>query len=376
MTQVTTKKCNTNSATLYMAIELSKNNWKLAFGIGGKKHRIVNVKARDFDKLWKEINTAKTKFSLPNTVEVKSCYEAGRDGFWIHRMLIESGIHNVVIDPASLDVKRHGRQKKTDRIDSKKMLISLIRYWVLEEDSDVFSIVKVPSIEEEDNRRLHRELERLKNEKKAHQNRIQGLLFLHGLVLKPNKNFLERIEQIVLPNKQPLPEGIKAEVIREYERLQLTLKQIKELENQQVQRMTSPKTEAEKIANELFQLKGIGIQGAWILSYELFCWRELKNRKQVGALVGLTPTPFDSGESKREQGISKSGSRRIRSLMVQLSWIWIRYQPLSKISLWYQEHFGKHSKRSRRVGIVAVARRLLISLWRYSVLGEVIDGAV
>jgi transposase len=373
MTQETQTVNTASTRVLYMAMELSKKTWKLGFNIGGQRHRIVNVDAGDLLGLEMAIGAARERFRLPLGVAVKGCYEAGRDGFWIHRALTAMGIENVIVDPASIEVNRRGRRAKSDRIDVKKLLKKLVQYH--EGDQGCWSVVRIPSIQDEDERRPHRELERLKKERTGHRSRIQALLFAHGPRLKPGRGFLAALEAATQWDGEPLPAKLKEEAKREYERLLLVEKQIKALEGEISEHLKSPNNRGDEKAAQLTQLKGIGLAGGWVLSKELFAWRSFNNRKELGGLVGLTPTPFNSGDGEREQGISKSGSRRIRCLMVQLAWAWLRFQPRSNLTLWFNERYGAGTKRSRRVGIVALARRLLIALWRFVERGVVPEGA-
>jgi len=373
MNQKTQKMDTVKTPVMYMAMELSKKTWKLGFGIGEQKHRIVNVEAGDLLALELAIEQAKERFQLPHDAKVRSCYEAGRDAFWIHRALGARGIDNLIIDPASIETSRRGRRVKTDRVDVKMLLRKLTGYH--RGDEDVWSVVRVPSLDDEDERRSHRELERLKKERTAHRNRIQGLLVTLGVHLKPGPRFIKKLSMVRLWNGEPVPPHLKAELEREYDRFNLLQQQVRDIEQQQNERLVSPKSTSDEKAARMAMLKGIGPQSGWVLSKELFGWREFNNRKQVGALVGLTPTPFDSGQSDREQGISKSGSRRLRTLMLQLAWFWLRYQPNSKLTCWFNENYGAGTKRNRRVGIVAVARKLLVALWKYVERGELPEGA-
>lgn len=306
-------------------------------------------------------------------VQIYSCYEAGRDGFWLHRYLKHGGIDNFVVDSSSIEVNRRFRRAKTDRIDVGKLMAMLIRY--LGGEQKLWSVLHVPGSEQEDVRRVNREIERLKKERTAHSNRMKSLLILHGIKLAVGRNFLKQLEASEQWNGQKLPQRISAEILREYERYELITEQLKQLDSEQQQILASGSKQAQKV-NALKRLKGIGPVGSWKLVFEYFGWRVFKNVKQVGAAAGLAPTPYDSGGSQREQGISKAGNRRVRSLMVELSWYWLRYQRQSELSRWYMRRFGGGGKRMRRVGIVALARKLLITLWKYLEQGLVPQGAV
>jgi transposase len=317
---------------------------------------------------------AREKLRLPPDCRIVSCYEAGRDGFWIHRALEKQGIENHVIDSSSIEVNRRKRRAKTDKVDVKSMLRLLQRF--CNGEREAISVVRVPSLAEEDDRRLHRERERLVKERGSHSARIQSLLVAHGIRLQVRPDFLERLESMKGGMGYELGADLKAELTREYERYQLVDEQIKALEKEQKRRAAEASSEAMKQINALMELKGIGSQSSWILVMEFFSWREFKNRRQLGACAGLTRPPYSSGDSKREQGISKAGNRRIRSLMIELSWLWLRYQPNSALSRWYQQCFAGGGKRMRRIGIVALARKLLIALWRYLEAGEIPEGVI
>jgi transposase len=249
----------------------------------------------------------------------------------------------------------------------------LIRYH--QGEKRVWSMAQVPSVEEEDARRLNRELERLKKERTGHRNRIQSLLVAQGVRLKPRHDLLERLEQVRLWDGSALPPDLQAEVRREEERLRLVDQQIRALEAEQVRRLEEAALPCHRQVVQLMHLRGIGLTSAWVFVMEYFGWRQFTNRKEVAALAGLTPMPYASGDSYREQGISKAGNRRIRTLMIQIAWGWLRYQPHSALSVWFNTRFAQGGKRMRRIGIVALARRLLIALWRYLQSGVIPEGA-
>lgn len=353
------------STALYLALELSSKTWKLGMTVGfGQKARERNVSAGDLSGLKEEIDRAKKRFGLARCAPVYCCYEAGREGFWIHRALVAMGVANVVVDPCSIEVPRRKRRAKTDRLDVHKLLRLLIRYRLGEKK--VWSVVRVPSVEDEDNRQLHRELMALKNERTRHLNRIKGLLATVGCRLQPRlRKFREQLEQIRLWDGSPLPAALHCRLLREHERLQCLQRQIVELEGDRAECLRECGSPAVSKARKMNTLRGIGANGAWLLSMELFAWRELRNRGQVGSLSGLTGTPYDSGNQAREQGISKAGNRYVRSLAIEMAWAWLRFQPRSELSQWYQQRFGGGGKRLRRIGIVALARKLLIALWRW-----------
>jgi transposase len=369
---LTTRSNNNTSlnGALYMALELSQSKWLIAFG-NGVKTREVTIKANDIEQLLLEIQKAKQKFRLLPEALIFSCYEAGRDGFWIHRCLEKLSIKNNVVDSSSIQVNRRARHVKTDRLDAQKLLRQLILHLRGEEK---LALVRVPSEEEEDRRRLHRERERLKKEKTGHTNRIKSLLNLHGIKFKGKMSLATSIRTALDWKGEPLGKHQQEELMREVERLKIVEIQLNELEKKQgVELRENPDPAYEKMRT-LKSLKGVGGVSAWILVMEWLGWRTFNNRREVGAAAGLVGTPYSSGESQREQGITKSGNSRIRALMIELSWCWLRHQPQSDLSQWFEKKFGR-GKRSRKVGIVALARRLLIALWRYVTTGELPAGA-
>ncbi len=373
-TETTHKEYNSFQPHLYIAFELSNTEWKLGFTIGfGQKPRIRTVHARDLEALQREIRTAKKRFDVAEDAPVLSCYEAGRDGFWLHRYLNSIEVKNLVVDSSSIEVNRKARRAKTDRMDVGKLLTMLIRYHQGEEK--VWSVVHVPSPEAEDHRHLHRELETLKAERTRHINRIKGFLVGQGICMSVRDDFLNRLNTIRLWDGSPLPPGLRIRLDREYERMQLVQEQIKVLETERLDMIRhSPRADIQQVRH-LLRLKGIGVASAWLYVMEFFAWRNFRNRREVGALAGLAPTPFQSGDEARERGISKEGNTFIRSMAIQIAWGWLRHQPESKLSCWYQKRFGQGSKRLRKIGIVALARRLLIDLWRYLETGLVPEGA-
>jgi transposase len=360
---------------LYLAFELSDANWKLGFTTGtGRRPRQRTVKARDLDALQEEIQRTKKRFELPEATRVVSCYEAGRDGFWLHRYLVEQEIENLVVDSSSIQVNRRARQAKTDRMDVEKLLSQLIRY--RSGERDVWSVVHVPSMEVEDSRHLHRELETLKKDSTRHINRIKSFLVGQGIRMKVKKEFLEEIEGVRKWDGSQLPESLKARLQREYRRLQLVQGQIRELERERVDAIRHSEGKSIETVRNLLRLRGIGLNASWLFGMEFFSWRKFNNRKEVGSLSGLVPMPHQSGDSYRERGISKAGNRHIRAMAIEIAWGWLRYQPESELTKWYERKFGQGSKRIRKIGIVALARKLMITLWRYLETGVIPEGAV
>ena len=370
-----TRKYSAEGPALYLAFELGNVEWKLGFSVGfGQRPRVRAMPAGNLVDLQREIELARKRFGLAETARVMSCYEAGRDGFWLHRYLVEAGVENLVVDSSSIEVNRRFRRAKTDGMDVAKLLDQRMRYE--RGEKKVWHVVRVPGLEAEDRRQFHRELEDLKVERTQHTNRIKGLLASQGVRLEIGASFLERLKAVRLWDGRPIPEGLKARLEGEYERWQFIQGQIHELEAQRVEVIRrSADPEVEKV-RQLLRLKGIGLNSAWVNTMEFFSWREFRNGKEVGGLAGLTPTPYQSGDSSRERGMSKAGNRHVRALAIEIAWGWLRYQPESELSQWYQRRFGDGSSRVRRIGIVALARKLLVAQWRYLETGLIPQGAV
>jgi transposase len=362
------------------AIELSKQSWIIGF-ITPLSPRIGRriLSGGDWKGLLKLIDEVRARISreMSRTVEVMSCYEAGYDGFWLHRQLEAHGVRNYVIDPASLQVDRRLRRVKTDRIDTERLLRSLMAY--LRGEPKVWSVVRVPSIAEEDARRLHRERHRLISERVQHVNRIKGLCALHGIYdyhpLRPQA--IAHLEQLRTAQGDALPPRVKSEIKRELHRLKLVVEMIATLEAERdaiVGDVTSTHVNAEKI-RALHKLKAIGPEFAAVLVGEIF-HRKFNNRRQLASYVGFAPSPFQSGNVAHDQGISKAGNSRGRTTGIELAWLWLRYQPESDLSVWFRARVGTVKGRIRRIIIVALARKLLVALWRYLETGVVPQGAV
>ncbi len=303
MTAVLQTNHNAKGSVLYMALELSDKKWRLGFS-NGDKQRQVTIEAGDWDDLNEQIKRAKDKLRVAENCPIRSCFEAGRDGFWIHRALQAQGVENVVVDASSIEVNRRKRRAKTDRVDVKSLLRLLQRY--VSGERAVMSVVRVPTLEEEDQRRLHRERDRLVKERGAHTTRIKALLVAHGIRLEIRGDFLQRLKRVKgggVLGLMRLEADLKAELSREYERYQLVARQIKVLESTQKVRAEALKSEAMRQVQALMLLRGLGWQSSWTLVMEFFAWRAFRNQRELGACAGLTPTPYASGDSEREQGI-------------------------------------------------------------------------
>lgn len=360
--------------TIYVAIELSQKSWLITahspdqgrmsrYKLDGGDHAgllalIAKIRARAAQKLGSE----------PRVV---SCYEAGYDGFWLHRLLVAAGIDNLVFDPASIAVEQRARRAKTDRIDGELLLRTLMAH--LRGEPRVVRIVRVPTVEQEDARRVSRERDRLVTEQTAHTNRIKALLRLSGLqVGSPRRgNWLTWLEQQRDWQGQPLPPHVMAEVKREHARLMLVREQLATLEKTLATAQAADVPEAMARRREQLQrLKGLGPAFATTLAGELF-YKDFRNRREVASYCGLTPSPWKSGGIDREQGISKAGNPHVRLKTIELAWLWVRHQPESELSRWFATRTLNAGKRTRRIAIVALARKLVVALWHYLETGLV-----
>jgi transposase len=365
-------------ATVYVAFELSKSKWQLGIMMpGAEKMSRYQIDGGELAALSSILARARARAEQQGKpVRMLSCYEAGLDGHWLHRWLVQNGTINYEIDASSIEVKRRARRAKTDRIDLAQLMRAFLAY--LRGEPDVCSMVRVPMPEEEDRKRRTRERERLLKERTAHTNRICGLLLGQGIrdarPLKPR--FLSDLDQMRTGDGRALPPHLRDEIVREHERLLLVHKQIKALEANNIAAHRAPaKGSVEAKAVQLAQLGAIGPRIAQVLANEVF-YRDFKNRRQVGSCVGLTDTPYDSGESRRQQGISKAGNHRARTTAIELAWLWLRHQPDSELSGWFRTRVGNIKGRIRKIAIVALARKLMVALWRYLETGLVPTGAV
>lgn len=356
---------------LLVAMELSARSWRLCMGANGR-HRQVTLEPGDGAAWRKVVAEAKAKLGLPADAPVLCCHEAGRDGFWIHRWLEQQGAGNVVVDSASIEVNRKARRAKTDRLDARQLLRQLQRWYG--GDAEALRVVRVPTPEEEDARMLHRERDTAVKERTRLGARIRGLAAAQGITFGPLLKV--QLAGLRTGDGRELPPGLRARLARELERYRELHGTIRSLErDQQVLLQRAGGQGPAALVELLMALKGVGWQSAWLLVHELFAWRRFRNRRELAACVGVAGTPWRSGELVREQGISKSGNARVRSALVELAWCWLRYQPQSGLSRWWQQRFGS-GQRSRKVGIVALARKLLIALWRMTQDGTIPEGAV
>ena len=364
-----------HSATVLVVFELSKSKWKIGVLLpGSQKLSRYTVEGGDVAAVGSLLAKARLQAGCP--VRIVSAYEAGYDGFWLHRWLQADGVESRVLDPASIQVNRRARRAKTDKLDLDQLMRVLA---ALERgEPKVCSVVRAPTVEAEDARRLTRERQRLVCERVGHSNRIKGLLFGQGVRdLDPlSRGFLDELDETRTGDGRPLPPMLVAEIRREHRRLGLVRDHIAELEAQaqaqaQVAEAGSP---AAKVV-QLARLRGIGEISAWPLVNEVF-YRSFDNRRQVGGYFGLDGSPYNSGSSRREQGISKAGNPRARTLAIELAWLWLRHQPDSDLSRWFFQRVGDLKGRIRKIALVALARKLMVALWRYLETGVVPHGAV
>jgi transposase len=371
MIATTRPEISVSEPTLYVAFELGKKDWKLAMTSGfGVEPWLRTVPSGDLGAVARLFEEARRRFALAPVTPVVSCYEAGRDGFWIHRALRGLGVANRVVDSASIEVNRRARRTKTDRLDALKLLRMLIR--VCCGERGVWSEVRVPTVAAEAARQVSRERTGLTKDRTRLVNQMRGWLATWGATL-PSRRAAAWWTTVQDWAGATLPAEVQTRLARADARFQALEAQIAELEDQQQAAVTAA-APATPLA-QLVKLKGVATTSASILLDEGLVWREFQNRRQLGGLLGFAPTPYDSGESKREQGISGAGNTRLQSVSIQLAWNWVRWQPESALTRWYQARFG-NGKRARRIGIVAVARKLLIALWRYATTGVLPTGAV
>lgn len=367
-----------HTGTIFVAIELSQKSWLVTLH-SPDRDRVSHHKvgAGDYAGLLSLLERVRERAGrkLGTVPRVESCYEAGYDGFWLHRRLQASGIENYVFDPGSIAVEQRSRRAKTDRIDGEQLVRTLMAY--LRGEPRVVRIVRVPSPEQEDARRMSRERDRLIGEQTAHTNRIKGLLRLHGFAVgnPRRRDWLKWLAGQRDWQGQPLPPQQLAEIEREHARLMLVREQLGAIERPSAQAQTTPAAlEMGRRREILFRLKSLGPAFTTSLTGEVF-YKDFTNGRQVGSYVGLAPSPWRSGGIDREQGISKAGNPRARQKAIELAWLWVRHQPDSALTLWFRERTAKASKRIKRIAIVALARKLMVALWRFVTTGLVPTGA-
>jgi transposase len=375
MTMTRSTECSAVTGHLLVAFELGQRWWKVGFTTGlGRRPRTRRIAAGAVDVLVAEMARAKASFGLAADAPVISCYEAGRDGFWIHRYLQAQGVTNYVVDSASIEVNRRARRTKTDAVDLGGLLSLLARY--VAGDRRCWRVVRVPSVADEDARQLHRTWETLQADRTRVINRLKATLATQGVQLPITTAFLEQVAAARLWDGREIPEGARDRLARDWAHLQTIEQQLAEVDAARAALRIDPETPTGRTVQALQELRAIGATGSWVLATEIFGWREIRNGRQLGALVGLVPALYQSGEMQHDRGITRAGNDHVRRIMVQLAWGWLRWQPGSALAQWYQRRFAGGGSRMRRIGIVALARKLLIALWRYVDQGVLPDGAV
>ncbi|HEY6603993.1 MAG TPA: IS110 family transposase [Xanthobacteraceae bacterium] len=362
-----------HNATIFVSIELSQKTWLVTLHSPDRerisRHRIEGGDHAGLLALLASVR-ARAAGKLGFAPKIVSCYEAGYDGFWLHRLLHAAGILNFVFDAASIPVEQRSRRAKTDRIDGDLLLRTLMAY--LRGEPRVVRIVQVPSVEQEDARRASRERDRLVKEQTAHTNRIKALLRLQGMAVgyPRRRNWLHWLAQQRDWQGQPLPPHLLAEVTREHARLMLVREQLAALEQARATAASPVPAGMAKRQELLQRLKALGPTFAATLTNEVF-YKDFRNRREVAAYCGLTPSPWRSGGIDLEQGISKAGNPRARLKAIELAWLWLRHQPESELSRWFRARTANAGKRAKRIAIVALARKLIVALWRYLSTGLV-----
>jgi transposase len=371
---------HTHIAAIFVSLELSRSNWlvtSLSPGKGEKmsRHSVTAGDTAGLLALFAELKR-KAEVRTGQSYPIITIQEAGLDGFWLHRVLRQNGVESHVVDPASIAMPRRRKRAKTDRIDGETLLRALLAH--KRGEPRVCAMVVAPSPEEEDRRRLCRERRTLIAERVTHGNRIKGLLFAQGIFdyAPLRRDRRTRLEALRTGDGRELPSHLKAQIGRELDRIELLLGQIKVVEAAQEALLAAARKPASQEAapdpvTMLLSFKGIGANFAAVLWAEAF-YRHFTNRRQVAAYAGLAATPWQSGGIRHEQGVSKAGNPRLRTTMIQIAWLWIRHQPQSALTRWFKER----SQQGRKRAIVALARKLLVALWKYVTQGVVIEGAV
>ena len=371
----TAHRQESTAAGFYVAVEVSAKAWLLTMSVapGGARRR-GRIRPGDRAGWARVVGDATAQLGVPAGVPVRSCYEAGRDGFWPHRWLTQLGVTNLVVDSSSIEVPRRARRAKTDRLDGEKLLRLLLRHWGGERE--MWHVVQVPTREREDARHASRGLTTLQAERTRYRNRIHSLLALHGVGrLRLDARFADRLVAVRDWAGEPLPPGIQTRLRETWavlQQVEAVRQRARRTERQQVRATATP---AVTPAQRLARVRGIAARSASVLAAELFS-RELRNRRQVGALTGLVSAPYRSGTIAWDQGLAPGGLPAVRRIAVEVAWAWLRYQPTSALTQWYYGRFGRGSAMTRRIGIVALARRVIIALWRYLETGVVPEGAM
>lgn len=372
MTATRSTTGSVSEPTLYVAFELGAKDWKLGMTSGlGIAPWVRTVRAGDWEAVLRAFAQARRRFGLAKTAVVVSCYEAGRDGFWIHRALTARGVRNRVVDSASIEVNRKARRAKTDRLDARKLVQMLVRVCLGE--TDAWREVRVPAEADEAARHVSRERLQLTRDATRLTNQMRGWLATWGCCLPARRvdGWWTTLQDWA---GRALPAAVQARVARAEARLAVIARQIAEVEA--LQRVQVQTASAGSALQRLVHLKGVATTSASVLIDEGLIWRAFRNRRQLGGLLGFAPVPYRSGQKARDQGIDRAGNTRLRHIGLQLAWNWVQWQPSSALTQWFQRQFGARGARARRIGIVALARKLVIALWRYATTGLMPAGAV
>jgi transposase len=369
----TTHPVESTPVTLYVALELSTKEWWLTMSpTPGARPRRVRVRVGDREGLVAALRIACRHFGLTNDAPIVSCYEAGRDGFWPHRLLTALGVSNLVVDSSSIEVSRRARHVKTDRVDGDKLLRLLLRHGAGERG--MWQVVHVPSVGVEDARHASRARTMLQRERTRYRNRLHGLLMLHGVRLRLDAQFPARLGRATDWAGAALPTGVQARLMLLW-RLLVAIDGERAAARAAEERLVRPTAAAPSVAQRLVRLRGVAARSATVLATELWS-RDIRTRRELGGLTGLVSAPYASGTRHLDQGLTRSGLPQVRHIAVQLARGWLRHQPESALTLWFRARFGGRGLVAYRIGIVALARRLLIALWRFVTIGQLPAGAV
>jgi len=363
---------------IFVSLELSRSSWlitSLSPGAGEKISRHT-VEAGNLAALLERLAMLRTKARQRTARDhpIITIYEAGLDGFWVHRALVSERIESHVVDAASIATSRRKRRVKTDSVDGETLVRTLMAY--KRGEPRVCAMVRVPTPEEEDRRRIGRERKVLMSERIQHSNRIKGLLFSQGITgySPTGRDRRTKLDALTTGDGRPLPEGMKKQIVRELDRLEQVIAQLAAIEDERDAMLAAERGRDTSVVSMLSNVVGVGPEFAAVLWSEgLF--RHFDNRRQVAAYAGLAPTPWQSGTVSREQGVGKSGNGRLRSTLIQLAWLWIRHQPASELTKWFRTRVAQNGGRMKKTMITALARKLLVALWKYATAGVVIEGA-
>jgi transposase len=350
--------------TILLAIELSASAWLVAYRFPkAEKCRLQRLAGGDAPALLALISGLRSRVSAElGSADVACCFEAGRDGVWLHRLLTAQGVAAYVLEPTSVLVNRRARRAKTDRLDAEGM-VRVLASW-LSGDRKICSMLRVPTPEQEDAKRRHREREHLVQDRVRIENRIEALLFTQGIRKRPSlRSWSRDLDALRTGDGRALLPLLRAELDRLRRRLELVLELIRELEAEREATLSATADQSSQQIAALQQIRGIGANFAAVLVHEVF-YRSFQNRRQLASYVGISPTPHKSGTMDRDRGISRAGNPRARTTLIQLAWLWLRYQPGSELAIWFRARVGALQGRTRRIAIVAIARKLLIALWR------------